>query len=197
VRLTKYTHSCVRIEHEGHVLVIDPGIWSEPHVLFDAEAVLVTHEHTDHIDVLRLAGLGVPVFLPEGAGVRGLPATTVSAGETFSAGAFDVLAVGGDHAKVYGDQPACANLGYIINGTTYHPGDSFHLPPVEVETLLIPIQASWMSTRDAIDFGKAIHAEQSFPIHDGQMNDRGLRSIKSWLEREVPGYRHLAPGETA
>ncbi|MGC4856986.1 hypothetical protein ACLQ24_27340 [Micromonospora sp. DT4] len=28
---------------------------------------LVTHEHTDHVDVLRLAGLGVPVYAPEGA----------------------------------------------------------------------------------------------------------------------------------
>ena len=35
-RITKYTHSCVRIERDGTVLVIDPGIWSEPSALHDA-----------------------------------------------------------------------------------------------------------------------------------------------------------------
>ena len=65
MRLTKYTHACVRLERDGSVLVIDPGIWSEPHALLGTHAVLVTHEHCDHlywdhIDRLRLAGLGAP-----------------------------------------------------------------------------------------------------------------------------------------
>ena len=49
-RITKYTHSCVRIQRDGTVLVIDPGVWSEPSALYDADAVLVTHEHADHIE---------------------------------------------------------------------------------------------------------------------------------------------------
>src|SRR5689334_17707999 len=67
VRITKFTHSCVRIEDTGRVLVIDPGVWSEPGALLGAHAVLVTHEHVDHVDPLRLAGAGVPVFAPAGA----------------------------------------------------------------------------------------------------------------------------------
>ncbi|HEY9472779.1 MAG TPA: MBL fold metallo-hydrolase, partial [Mycobacteriales bacterium] len=67
MRITKYTHSCVRLEHDsGGVLVIDPGVWSEPRALRGADAVLVTHEHGDHIDSLRLAGLGAPVYAPVG-----------------------------------------------------------------------------------------------------------------------------------
>lgn len=61
MRTTEYTHSCVRLEQHGAVLVIDPGTWSEPRALAGADAVLVSHEHTDHIDVLRLAGLGETV----------------------------------------------------------------------------------------------------------------------------------------
>ena len=30
MRLTKYAHSCLRVEHDGGVLVIDPGMFSEP-----------------------------------------------------------------------------------------------------------------------------------------------------------------------
>ncbi len=62
MRLTRFTHSCVRLEVDGRVLVIDPGIWSEPRALDGADAVLVTHEHVDHVDVLRLRGAQLPVF---------------------------------------------------------------------------------------------------------------------------------------
>jgi L-ascorbate metabolism protein UlaG (beta-lactamase superfamily) len=30
MQITKYTHSCIRLERDGAVLVIDPGTWSEP-----------------------------------------------------------------------------------------------------------------------------------------------------------------------
>ena len=51
MRLTKLGHSCVRLEKDGATLVIDPGGWSEPTAaLQDAAAVLVTHEHPDHLD---------------------------------------------------------------------------------------------------------------------------------------------------
>ncbi len=65
MRIVKYTHSCVRLETDGGVLVIDPGVWSEPHALEGADAVLVTHEHVDHIDAPRLLGMDVPVHAPD------------------------------------------------------------------------------------------------------------------------------------
>ena len=61
MQITKYTHACVRLEQDGRVLVIDPGEWSEPEALDGAAAVLVTHEHADHIEPTRLAAAGVPV----------------------------------------------------------------------------------------------------------------------------------------
>jgi len=30
MRLVRYSHSCVRLEFEGVVVVVDPGEWSEP-----------------------------------------------------------------------------------------------------------------------------------------------------------------------
>src|SRR5260370_42379686 len=50
MRLTKLGHSCVRLEKGGATLVIDPGIWSGPDSLAGANAVLITHEHADHVD---------------------------------------------------------------------------------------------------------------------------------------------------
>ena len=51
MKMTKFTHSCVRFEQGGNVLVLDPGTFSEVEEALDgANAILVTHEHADHLD---------------------------------------------------------------------------------------------------------------------------------------------------
>jgi L-ascorbate metabolism protein UlaG (beta-lactamase superfamily) len=197
MKITKFTHACVRLEHDGGVLVVDPGVWSEPSALAGADAVLVTHEHADHIDVLRLAGLGVPVYAPADAQIDGVPVRGVTAGETFEAGGFRIAAVGGRHAYVHGEQPDCANLGYVVDDSIYHPGDSLYVPRARIETLFVPVHASWLKTTEAIEFVHAVRARRAYPIHDGQINERGLSGTNRWLSQETSGYRYLAPGESA
>ena len=198
MRLTKYTHSCVRIELDGAVLVVDPGIWSEPSALLGCDAVLVTHEHTDHVDVLRLAGLGVQVYVPVGCSMPGITVVGVQPGKTFAAAGIAVRAVGGRHAAVYHGQPDCTNLGYVIGDLLYHPGDALYVPAEPVETLLVPVQASWLKTAEAMEFVRAVSPERAFGIHDAQVNERGLGSINAWLAQAAAHrYRWLAPGETA
>jgi L-ascorbate metabolism protein UlaG (beta-lactamase superfamily) len=186
----------VRIERDGAVVVIDPGIWSEPSALHGADAVLVTHEHADHIDVLRLAGLGVPVYAPADARITGLEVTGVNPAESFTAAGFTVTAVGARHAHVLGDQPDCANCGYLIDGGIYHPGDALAVPDQPVETLFVPLQASWLKTAEAISFLRAVGPGRAFGIHDAQVNHRGLDGANGWLaEQGGHGYRYLAPGQ--
>ena len=45
MRITKYSHSCLRVEGDG-VLVVDPGVFSERSALDGVDAVLVTHEQS-------------------------------------------------------------------------------------------------------------------------------------------------------
>jgi L-ascorbate metabolism protein UlaG (beta-lactamase superfamily) len=195
-RITRYTHSCVRIERNGTVLVVDPGIWSEPSALRGADAVLITHEHTDHIDVLRLAGLGVPVYAPADARITGLDVIRVQPGKPFTAAGFAVTPVGTRHAPVFEDEPDCANQGYIIEERLYHPGDALFVPDQAVETLLVPLQASWLKTAEAISFLRAVGPQRAFGIHDAQINSRGLRGANGWLtEQGGHGYQYLTPGE--
>lgn len=196
--LTRYTHSCVRLQHEGRVLVIDPGIWSEPRALRDADAVLVTHEHVDHVDELRLLGLGAPVFAPARADLPRLDVHRLSAGDAFTAAGFHVRAVGGSHAAVLPGQETCANLGYIVDEAVYHPGDALHVPETPVETLLVPLQASWLKTAEAVAFVQAVSPQRAFGIHDGQIDERALASLNGWIsEYGSTAYRWLAPGTGA
>ena len=110
--LTKFTHSCIRLEKDGKVLVFDPGNFSETdRALAGADTVLVTHEHADHIDVDAVAaaltaGTTLQLYAPAGvaAQLRGKAPdagprihTAVPGGDFESAG-FSVRCFGGQHA---------------------------------------------------------------------------------------------------
>lgn len=197
VRLTRFSHSCVRLEVDGVVVVVDPGVWSEPEALAGADAVLVTHEHTDHVDESLLTGLDCPIFAPADAALTRVAFTPVVPGQSFRAAGLDVVAVGGEHAKVVPAQKPCANLGYVI-ADVYHPGDALYPISQPVDTVLVPMQASWLKTSEAIDFLGTLTYIRSFGIHDGQINHRAVTSINAWYEQSSQGrYTFLAPGNSA
>ena len=196
IRITKLTHACVRVSIGGVVLLIDPSTWSEPEEFVGADACLITHEHADHVDPDRLAPLGIPVFVPEGAEIDGLEATRVAAGSTFMAAGIAVRAVGERHAFVYEDRPSCVNFGYLIDERVYHPGDAHALPGAPVETLLVPMAGPWFKIGEAIAFVRAVAPERAIGMHDATLGERGLNSVNRWLDSETDaGYRYLAVGD--
>ena len=112
-----------------------------------------------------------------------------------------MAAVGGRHAAIVRGQEVCANVGYVIAAdgeTVYHPGDALAVPDVTVTTLLVPMQASWLKTEEAIGFLRAVRPDRAVGIHDGQVNDRARDSINHWLSTEGGAdYHWLAPGATS
>src|SRR6185295_7082605 len=161
------------------------------------DAVLVTHEHGDHIDELRLAGLGAPVYAPAGARISKVDVTRVEAGREFVAAGFRVMPLGGRHAIIHNGSPDCANLGYLVDGAVYHPGDSLHVPELPVDTLCVPVQGSWLKLTEIIDFVRAVNPALAIPIHDAQLNERGLAGVNYWIAHESGAeYHYLAPEES-
>ncbi|MEU4608311.1 MBL fold metallo-hydrolase [Kribbella sp. NPDC023972] len=202
MRLTKFAHACVRLEKDGKVLLVDPGTFSEDAVFERADAVLVTHEHPDHLDVERLSALNVPVFTNAGVATQladlGDRVTAVADGQSFDAAGFSVRAYGKDHAVILPQLGVpCENVGYLIEDAVYHPGDSFTRPDREVHTNLVPISGPWFALPPAIEYARAIKSEQTIGIHDALLSPIGLGMMKRWLsEQGGRPYLALAPGET-
>jgi L-ascorbate metabolism protein UlaG (beta-lactamase superfamily) len=200
MRLTKYGHACVRLEDGDRVLVIDPGTLSEMEALSGATAVLITHEHEDHVDVdkLEAARKTNPALTVHThaalAATLGDGVTAVAAGDTFTAAGFTVRAVGGEHAEVIDGLPGCPNIGFVVEGV-YHPGDSLFVPAEQVDTLLIPSSGPWLKHREAIEFARAVVPARAFPIHDAHHSEVGRDNFDRWLEGETD-YARIPLGES-
>ena len=210
MRLTKFTHSCVRLDDADRSLVLDPGAFSEVETALDgAGGVLITHEHPDHIDVdrLRTAMRKDPrlrVWAPAGVAATladlGEQVVAVGAGEAFDAAGFPVRTFGGQHALIHPTIPVVANLAYLIDDEVYHPGDSLVVPPVPVRLLLAPLHAPWSKTGEVIDFVVSVRAPHVHQIHDGLLNEIGRGFVEGHVTRigaeHGSDFRHLKPSET-
>lgn len=210
MQLTKFTHSCVRLDDGDRALVIDPGGFSEVEQALDgADAVLITHEHADHIDADRLRAalhadsrlrVWAPASVTTSLDDLGEQVATVAPGESFDAAGFPVRAFGGQHALIHPAIPMVANLGYLVAENVYHPGDSFTVPDVPVRTLLLPTNAPWSKAAEVIDFAVSVRAPRTFQVHDSMVNDSYAGIVEGHLKRICEpfgvAYRHLAPTES-
>ncbi len=210
MRLTKYAHSCVRLDDDDHTVVIDPGVFSEAApALEGANAVLVTHEHADHFDVEALTRAckehpALQVWCPESVRGRLLSladrVTAVAPGDSFTAGGFEVRTFGGQHALIHAEVPIVANLGFLVAGSIYHPGDSFVVPDVPVECLLLPVHAPWSKVGEVLDFAVSVRPQHMHQIHDGLLNERGLDvvegHVRRFAQRYGSRYEHLDTGQS-
>lgn len=52
MKLTHLGHACLLVETDGARLLVDPGTMSDFAHVRDLDAVLVTHQHPDHVDAL-------------------------------------------------------------------------------------------------------------------------------------------------
>jgi len=207
MRLTKYTHACLRIERDGAVLVIDPGAFTEPEALDGVDAVLITHEHMDHLDAGKLADAlskrpsvtvhthpDVAAQLTELAGA----VTTVESGDSFSAAGFSVRAYGGWHAVIHPFVQRVANLGFLVEDSVYHPGDSFDVPEgAQVDTLFVPISGPWLKLSESVDFVRMVAPRRAYALHDFLLSEVGLKVTDANMSR-LSGcdYARLAAGTT-
>ncbi|MER7521182.1 MBL fold metallo-hydrolase [Streptomyces sp. NPDC126499] len=205
MKLTKNTHACVRLEKDGRTLVIDPGMFTEEDAALGADVLLVTHEHPDHFDEGRLraaleANPAAEVWTLRSVAEQLAAAFpgrvhTVGKGDTFTAAGFDVQVHGELHAVIHPDIPRITNIGFLVDGSVFHPGDALTVPDQPVETLFLPVMAPWNKISEVIEYVREVKPVRAYDIHDALLTDLA-RPIYDRQIGALGGtdHRRLAPG---
>ena len=208
MRLSKLGHACVRVRTDQGVLVIDPGAFTEPSALDGADALLITHEHLDHFAperILAAAAANPALRIWTNASVAsqlsmlGERVTSVAHGDAFTAVGLDVEVHGGLHAVIHPEIQRIANIGFLLDGRLFHPGDALTLPGRRVEVLMAPIYAPWSRVEEVIDYVRAVGAPRTFAMHDAGLSEIGRAVVDGLLGDRGPGvrtdYSRLAPAD--
>jgi L-ascorbate metabolism protein UlaG (beta-lactamase superfamily) len=176
MRITKFGHACLLVEDKDVRFLIDPGTMSEGFDELTAiDAILVTHDHADHVDapaVKRLleANAEAKVYADAG-GVKilaedGVEAQAVKDGDVFKVNGVEVKVAGEFHDPIHRDLPAMSNVGYLVAGRLFYPGDALTVPSFAVEILALPTGGPWMKTEEGIDYLTEIKPKVAIPVHD-------------------------------
>jgi len=199
MQLTWMGHSCIRIERDGFVTVIDPGILSAPDAAVGADALLISHRHLDHYDTSKIAAAvaarpGLPIWtnkevaglLEQSGAGSGAQVHVIGHGDAFEAGGLRVHCYGEWHAPIYPGIPQVRNTGFLVDGRLFHPGDAFTDPGVPVELLLLQLIGFYTKTSLSADYVKQLRPSRVAPIHDATLTQAGQQGEDAVFSANPP-----------
>jgi L-ascorbate metabolism protein UlaG (beta-lactamase superfamily) len=187
MQITHLGHSCLLLEYGEARLLVDPGTFSSDlEFVEDVDAVLVTHQHADHVDTARLPDLlaaspGARLLVEPGtvdvlAGA-GITAEPFAAGDRVTIGGVEVEGVGGDHAVIYREIPRVGNTGLVLRQegapTLFHTGDMIDTTPDGIDLVTFPLSAPWCALKETIEFLRALAPSIAVPVHDALLSPPG------------------------
>ncbi|ONI82338.1 MBL fold metallo-hydrolase [Saccharothrix sp. ALI-22-I] len=167
--IVHFGHSCLLVDTGAARLLFDPGTFSSDFEQVDGlDAILITHEHRDHVDPGKLPGLratnpGARLIAPfdlDGAEI-------VKPGDALEFNDTVVNVIDAPHEVIHSTIELPVNVGYLVDhGAFYHPGDSLTVPEQRVDILGLPTAAPWMKVSDAADFLAKVGPRKAVPIHE-------------------------------
>ncbi|BBY05780.1 MBL fold metallo-hydrolase [Mycobacterium noviomagense] len=179
MQLTHFGHSCLLAEFDHTAVLFDPGNFSHGFEgITGLSAILITHQHPDHVDTARLPALidanpDAAVYAdPQTAAQLGAPCRAVQVGDELAVGTLTIRAVGGRHAVIHPELPVIENISYLVGDGEHparlmHPGDALFVPDEPVDVLATPAAAPWMKISEAVDYLRAVSPQRAVPIHHG------------------------------
>jgi len=179
MKIKKIGHCCLLIQIGGVRILTDPGKFSSSqNEEKDLDAVLITHEHGDHLHVESLKAV-----ITNNPGLRVITNTSVGKilekkeivfevvlhGESTKLGDVLIEGFGQKHHEIYKELGQVHNTGYFIGERFFYPGDAFTNPEKPVEVLAAPVAGPWCNVRLAVDYLLTIKPKKAFPVHDGMI----------------------------
>ncbi len=166
------------VESAGRRVLIDPGTFSSPTTfgLEHLDAVVVTHQHPDHLDRDRVPALlatnpeALLLADPTTAEELGGGWQAHTDGDRHEVGDLVLRAAGRQHAEILPTIPLVDNVGVVVTApgepTFFHPGDSYATTPDGIDVLALPLGAPWAKVSETVAFLGKVAPRVAFPVHD-------------------------------
>lgn len=198
LKITFFAHSSMMMEYDGKVIYIDPVKDNADYAsLPDADLILVTHEHYDHLDIPVVEQLSTPVTLFVG---NKAAADQLGSGEAMANGdkkslpfvqveAVPAYNITPDRQGFH--PPGGRDNGYILTfgGTrVYIAGDTEDTPEMmalkDIDVAFLPVNQPYTMTEEqAARAVKAIIPKIFYPYHYGQTEHKtDIAKLEKLLE---------------
>ncbi len=184
MKITKFGHCCLLIEENGLRILTDPGSFTtEQNNVRGIDAVLITHEHNDHLHVDSLKKIlennpQTKILTNHGVGrllaKERIVHDFLEDGERKEIKGVLFEGFGREHQLIYPTIPVVQNTGYFINNRFFYPGDAFVQPLKAVEILALPVAGPWLTIGQSIDYAKSIGPKIILPVHDAILKTPGV-----------------------
>ncbi|PPK88047.1 L-ascorbate metabolism protein UlaG (beta-lactamase superfamily) [Neolewinella xylanilytica] len=210
MKITKYLHSCLLLEHENERLLFDPGSFSFANgevnaaELPDIDYLVITHDHPDHLYGPAIRTI-IASHQPEIIGNQevadrlqrdAIEVTVFDEGKR-QFGAFQLEALPVAHQPILSEKVPTVTA-FLINGTILNPGDSFSddlLRFKGCELLFCPIMAPFLKEVEAFEFMKRMEPKAVFAVHDGYAKpyfvEARQKNYRAYLEELGIGFHGL------
>lgn len=177
MKISKHIHSCLLVESEGKVVLVDPGNYSYDSKAFDVQslssldAIAITHEHMDHVYMPFLQEVlakfpNTPIYtnssvkkLLEKENIQNI----TTEGNDFIS--FQQV----PHEKIWFGNPV-ENVMITLFKKFATVGDS-HTFTESPDILALPVTAPWGSTTAAVEVALKVKPKVIIPIHDFMWKD--------------------------
>lgn len=208
MKITKFGHACLLIEQDDTHLMIDPGSFTKlPENLPSIDAVIVSEEHYDHLNVDNLqkvasASPDLRVFTTQSVtqtiANHDFSVQAITDETTIDIGSLKITLKPVEHATVYQKSP-CTSLTIAINNDLYYPSDSFTVTDQQFKLLALPTSGPWFKVSEAIEFANSVSSDMIITTHNGLNSDTGNDVTNKFITANIDPKRkfvHLQNDES-